>query len=150
MAQPQVWFFLQEDCPISRYYGPEMQRICREHSEVRCVAVFVNRALSDGDAVRKAIAMGLQRVEVRVDRDRALVRHAEVRTTPEAAVFSPGGRLVYRGRIDNYFFGWGQRRGVVTAHDLRDALALVSHGGTYPQPWPKAIGCSIDNLGDRP
>jgi len=30
---PQVWFFLQEECPISKCYGPEIERICGQYAD---------------------------------------------------------------------------------------------------------------------
>ncbi len=144
--KPQVWFFLQEECPISKYYAPEIGRICREYVGAQCTAVLVNPLLSNEEARRKVRAMGLE-LEVRVDRDLAWVKRSGATVTPEVAVLDGTGNVFYRGRINDYFFGWGKRRGQVSAHDLREALDALFHQETYPAPWPSAVGCFIENGG---
>lgn len=42
--------------------------------------------------------------------------------TPEAAVFLPTGKLLYRGRIDNRYVRFDQERATPTQRDLKEAI----------------------------
>jgi hypothetical protein len=64
--------------------------------------------------------------------------------TPEAAVIARGGRLVYRGRIDDWYAAPGKKRQRVTRQDLRDALDSVAKGKRVKEKETKAIGCFIE------
>ena len=140
-----VWFFLLEDCAASRYYRPEIQRICDEFSVqgIRCTVIYETQSLSD------AAAQQLTPGDVRVDRGHRLAHQSGATVTPEAVVFDAKGRIVYRGRINDYFSGWGQRRGTVTEHSLRHALTALLRGQPIAQPWPAAVGCYIETLGEK-
>jgi hypothetical protein len=54
--------------------------------------------------------------------------------------------LVYLGRIDNRYVGFGKRREQVTAHDLRDALEAVLAGRPVPRRRTEAVGCDIPDI----
>ena len=47
---------------------------------------------------------------VLLDRKHELVKACGATVTPETAVLSPQGKLLYRGRIDDRFARWGQMR----------------------------------------
>src|SRR5215471_17528643 len=74
------------------------------------------------------------------------VERAGATTAPEAAVFSPSGELLYRGRIDDQYAGLGKRRSVVTSHDLRDALEAILAGKPVTPSRTEAIGCPIPDV----
>lgn len=146
----EIWFFLLEDCAVSRYYVPEIARICEEGkgAGMHCTVWLVNESLSDRQATEAATGMGLARVEVRVDRGQEHVRRSGATVTPEAAVYTADGRLAYRGRIDDTFFGWGRRRGAVTERNLRDAVKAALDGAVVAGPWPEPVGCYIEKRGE--
>ena len=81
-----------------------------------------------------------------VDRKHALVTAAEATITPEVAVFSPAGKLVYQGRINDLYTGFGDRRNAASEHNLRDALEAVLAGKEVATPRTKAVGCLIEPL----
>ena len=62
-----------------------------------------------------------------------LVKTAGATITPEAAVFDPHGRLLYRGRIDDRYVSLGLERPVATRHDLDEALTDIV-AGKAPAP----------------
>src|SRR5258708_33881879 len=65
------------------------------------------------------------------DPKHSLVKYAGATITPEAAVLA-GGRLVYRGRIDDRYVELGVERPTPTRHDLADALAAGDAGPPAP------------------
>ena len=66
-----------------------------------------------------------------------------ISTTPEAAVLSPGGELLYLGRIDNRLEDFGKQRVRVSAFDLRDTLEAILNGRAVPHARTRALGCAI-------
>jgi hypothetical protein len=72
-----------------------------------------------------------------------LVRRAEATVTPEVAVFTPGGKLVYLGRIDDWYVDIGKRRAAPTQRYLRQALDEVLQGKKVAIPEVHPVGCSI-------
>ena len=72
----------------------------------------------------------------------ALVKFTSATVTPEAAVVA-GGRVVYRGRIDDRYVDLGVERPSPTVHDLADALAAISPASRSPHATTQAVGCFI-------
>ena len=68
------------------------------------------------------------------------------KVTPEAVVVDSTGKIVYRGRINNFYEDFGKPRRVVTEHDLRDALKAVLAGKPAPKPRGECVGCFIPKL----
>jgi peroxiredoxin len=139
-----VLFFVAPECPGSNGYVPEMNRIEDAYAK-RGVLVYAVQADS---SVSPALATSYARdfryeFPMLLDPGHALVRLAGATVTPQAAVLSSEGRVLYLGRIDNRVEDFGKRRTQVTSLDLRDALDAVLAGKPVAQPRTKSIGCSI-------
>ena len=52
-------------------------------------------------------------------------------------MFDAKGRLVYRGRIDNLYAGFGKKRFKPTKRDLRDTLDACSPASAWPSGLPR-------------
>lgn len=139
-----VLVFIATDCPISNAYAPELRRIetgCTARN-VAFVLVYSEPDLTRENARRHAKEYGYACPWV-LDPTRRLARRAGATVTPEAAVFAPDGRLLYRGRIDDAYVGYGKRRFRATRHDLRDVLDAVSSGRPMRLRTTMAVGCFI-------
>lgn len=139
-----VLVFLAHDCPISNALVPEINRIATAYGArgVAFFLVYAERDLGDKAAAAHAREYALT-APVTVDREGVLAERAGAKVTPEAAVFSRAGAVVYRGRINDLFAGYGQKRGEPTSHDLRVALDAVLAGKAPPVATTPAIGCFI-------
>ncbi len=139
-----VLVFIARDCPISNAYAPELQRIYARYAprKIGVALVYPEADLSLADARKHAREFGYA-CPVFLDPSHRWARKAGATVTPEAAVFSPQGKLLYRGRIDDLFVGWGKRRPQATRHDLRDALDAILSGKPVPTSKTTAIGCFI-------
>ena len=141
-------FFVTADCPISNRFAPEIERLCHDF-EKRGVAFFIVHA----DPQIKAAAAAAHAREygfscpVLLDREHDLVKLCGATVTPETAVLSPQGKLLYRGRIDDRFARWGQMRAEPQQRDLRLALDAVCAGQPVRVARTKAIGCYIEETG---
>ena len=144
-AKAVVLVFVRTDCPISNRYAPELQRLSREFSprgvSFRMVYPDPGETLESASKHAKEYALP---GSVLLDPRHALVKLAGVRTTPEAAVFAPGKRLVYHGRIDNLYVSFGKSRNAATTHDVEAALQAVLDGKPLSRASEPAIGCAIE------
>lgn len=139
-----VLFFVSTDCPLSNNYVPELNRI-RQAYEPRGVAFYAVQ----GDAtvaaatVRKHVQDFGYTFPYLFDPQESLAAFTGATTTPEAAVLSPQGAVLYLGRIDNRLEDFGKQRTRITEFDLRDSLDAVLNGKPVPHPRTRALGCSI-------
>ena len=142
-----VLVFVRTDCPISNRYAPEIQRICREFSprKVRFWMVYPDRTESP-ENIRKHLADYAFPGEALRDPKKELVKLAQVRVTPEVAVFLAGPKLVYHGRIDDRVVDFGKARGEAGTHDLEAVLTALLEGKAVPREKTKAVGCYISDL----
>jgi peroxiredoxin len=139
-----VLFFLTTDCPLSNNYVPELNHLSGTYSSrgVAFYAVQGDASISDDD-VRKHAHDFAYTFPYLFDPKESLATETGATTTPEAAVLSPAGHLLYLGRIDNRLEDFGKQRVQITEFDLRDALDAVLAGKPVAQARTKPIGCAI-------
>jgi len=148
---PQLFFFVTTECPISNGYAPEMIRIARDYESkgVHTTFVYSDPDVTEQMAKKHAIDYGLAEVGnvVTDPTHETFTRRFGATLTPEAAVVvaddPPKLQVVYLGRIDDLYVGFGKRRNEPTVRDLRNALDAVLAGKPVLPPGGKAIGCSI-------
>ena len=140
-----VFLFTSTDCPISNRYAPEVQRVVSEFAGKGVVfrLVYPNPA-DEAAAIREHISAFSYAGAMEALRDpaHALVKFIRATVTPEVAVVA-GGRVVYRGRLDDRYVDLGVERPAPTQHDLADALAAVVAGKRVPHAMTQAVGCFI-------
>ncbi len=139
-----VFLFLGTDCPLSNRYAPELSRLFSEYSARGVVfyAVHSDPSVGAGDVQKHARDFHYP-FPVLVDATQTLARQTGAAATPEVAVVSPAGKLLYRGRIDDRVADFGKNRQRPARQDLRLALSEILDGKPVAQPITKAIGCAI-------
>jgi hypothetical protein len=146
-ARLVVLVFVQTDCPLSNRYAPEVQRLQEKFSPQGVAFWLVYPDASEtADAVRRHLEDYGYRTSAARDPGHVLVRKAKARVTPEAAVFAPGERLVYHGRIDDRYPELGRARAKASSHDLEAALEAALAGRPLPTEGAPAVGCFIADL----
>jgi len=140
-----VIFFTTTDCPLSNNYVPEMNRIQKAYAGrgVAFYAVQADTTIPDAEVRRHTRDFGFS-FPVLFDPEHLLVRMTGATVTPEVALLSGAGDVVYLGRIDNRNEDLGKSRTVTTEFDLRDALDAVLAGRPVARPHTTAIGCGIN------
>jgi Redoxin len=139
-----ILFFLLPDCPVSNSYAPEIKRICADY-EKKKIGAFIVHADPDvtlDQAKKHAKEYGYV-CPVLLDPTHVLVKKAGVTMAPEVALLAPDGKVLYRGRIDDWYVGYGKRRGEPTERDLRIAVESVLKGEPVATPTTKVIGCYL-------
>ena len=142
-----LFFFVASDCPVSNSYVPEMNRIAQEYA---ARGVFTLAVLPESEISLEAAKTYAREYHfafpVLLDRSQDLVRLAGATVTPEAAILSPTGKVLYRGRIDNRLADFGSQRRSATEHDTRAALEAVVAGHLPAVQFTRSIGCAITML----
>lgn len=142
-----VLIFARTDCPISNRYAPEVRRLYAEFAQkgVEFYLVFPDRDESAA-TIRGHLDEYDYPLEALRDVEHDLVERTGASITPEVAVFTPGGEMVYRGRIDNRYVDFGRARAKATRHDLQLALDAVLEGQVVDNSRTRAVGCFIADL----
>jgi thiol-disulfide isomerase/thioredoxin len=139
-----VLLFVTTDCPLSNGYVPELNRLERAYARQGIVFYAVQGdATVATEEVRRHVKEFGYAFPYLLDPQESLATYTGATTTPEAAVLSPSGELLYLGRIDNRLEDYGKRRVQVTEFDLRDALDAVVNGKAVPHSRTKPFGCAI-------
>jgi thiol-disulfide isomerase/thioredoxin len=148
----RVFVFLSTECPISRSYLPELNRLAKEwaggDSRVELFGVS-----SDATVARTTVAKQFEdefKVAFPVLHDSAslLARVFQPTRVPEAFVLDADGRLVYRGAIDNAWEDIGRRRPRAEKTFLADAVRAVVAGQPVAVTQTKAAGCVFESRGE--
>lgn len=141
-----ILFFVTNDCPISNSYAPEIQRLCGAYTSrgVSCTLVYSDLTLDDA-AIRKHHADFGYPATIPAVRDAGhkIAKATGATITPEAVIVDRNGKVLYRGRIDNFWVALGKPRREATEHDLRQVLDQVLAGKPVTNPETKPIGCYI-------
>jgi peroxiredoxin len=143
-----VYVFLADTCPISQAVTLPLRQLHGQYAAqgVQFVGVFpaadIDAVKIDKFAKTYQIPFALQ-----ADPGRTLTRRWHATVTPEAVVVAADGRhVLYQGRIDDSYASLGQRRTVVTHHELADALAAVVADKLVAVPKTEPVGCFIESL----
>jgi peroxiredoxin len=142
-----VLFFVTVDCPVANSYVPEMNRIAASYA-AKGVAVYgVQAETSVGEAAVARYSDEFRYTfPLLLDPGQTLVKLVNATVTPQAAVVTPAGKVLYIGRIDNRVEDFGKTRFQATRADLREALdAVISNRPVLPST-TKSVGCAINRL----
>lgn len=140
--KPLVLVFMSVECPIANKYVPTLKRLAEEQKHARLVLVYPNTD-ETANAIEKHVRDYGLGMEVWRDTRHALVRMTGARVTPEAVVMVEGGKIIYRGRIDDRFEDWGKSRPAARKEDLREVLEMVGKGEKVEARQTEAVGCYI-------
>ncbi len=144
-ATYNVYLFLLEDCKITQAYTDELQKLYRQFSNdsIHFTGLFPNPVSQDATMQAFAEKHALPFVCTR-EGAYELAKRFGVAVTPEVVVYdSTHQAVIYQGRIDNLFERVGQRRRVVTSHELESALSCIEQNKPVKPSRTKAVGCFL-------
>ena len=139
-----VLYFVTIDCPVGNSYVPEMNRL-REAYAARGVAFYAVQAdpgVAEAEVVRYARDYHYS-FPLLLDPAQTLVRHTTAKVTPQTAVLSPEGKVLYLGPVDNRVEDFGRQRPRATESYVRQVLDAVLSGKAIAGATRKSIGCAI-------
>jgi len=137
-------YFITVDCPVGNSYVPEMNRLREAYAGrgVGFYAVQADPTVAEATAAKYAREYGYT-FPLLLDASQVLVRHVNATVTPQTAVLSPEGRVLYLGPVDNRVEDFGKQRPQATEKYVRDALDAVLNGKPVNVASHKSIGCAI-------
>jgi thiol-disulfide isomerase/thioredoxin len=140
-----VLIYVRTDCPVSNRYAPTIKALGQKYAgEAVFVLVYPDKTETPA-AIEKHLKDYGYSFEPLRDPQHQLVTIGKVGITPEAAVFTAHGDLVYHGRIDNWYKDFGRARPAPTTHELDEAVKSALNGGTAPAS-VGGVGCYISDL----
>ena len=140
-----VLFFMMTDCPLANGYVPEMNRLrgVYEPRGVTFYAVQSDNTVSEA-VVQKYAEEFAYGFPVLNDPRLTLARFTGAKVTPEVAILSPAGEVLYLGRIDNKVEDITRPRYAATEPELRNAIEAVLAGKAPKELRTRAVGCAIN------
>jgi peroxiredoxin len=137
-----VVLFLGTQCPINNAYLPILADVHKAYADkgVQFLAVNANRHDTPADVAKHARDNKIP-FPVLKDPGNAVADQLRAERTPEAIVIA-GGKIVYRGRIDDRI-GYRHRRDRANRPDLTAALDEVLDGKPVSVPTTEVEGCFI-------
>jgi hypothetical protein len=136
---------LSPDCPMSVNYTKTLNEIQLQFgNSIQVMGILPGKTYKDSNILDFAAAYRLQ-FPLYVDKKMHLSRQLKGEVTPEVFLLDAQGQLVYRGAIDNWLAGIGQKRQKPTEHYLLDAINQSLLGLAVSIPYVKAQGCILND-----
>ncbi len=139
-------FFVRTDCPISNRYAPAIQKLLERFRGKADFWLVYPDAGETAARIRTHDEEFHLTIPALRDIHRELVKRSHATITPESAVFDSNGRLIYHGRIDNWYEDFGRSRSAPTTHELEDAIRNTLNGNRTIPDHADAVGCYISDL----
>jgi hypothetical protein len=141
-----ILIFVRTDCPISNRYAPTIQRLSAQYSQNASFFLIYPASTESPAQIRKHESDFNYRLPALRDLSHTLVKQSHATITPEAAVFDANHHLIYHGRIDDLYQGFGRARPAPTTHELDDAIRAAISGKPLVSDAAPAVGCYISDL----
>lgn len=141
-----VLIFLRRDCPVSGRYAPSIQQISQQYANTAKFWLVYPDKKETAPDIRKSVEDYGYHLPVLRDPEHSLVKLSHVQITPEVAVFDRKRRLIYDGRIDDWFVDLGRARPSPTTHELEEAIRAAAAGQTVTKNEVRGVGCYISDL----
>lgn len=141
-----VFVFLSSECPISRQYVPELNRLA---SVAEAGRIPFYGVLSDPTLTRQAAVKFVDEFRIAFpvlfDASGELAERFGPQHVPEAFLVDAVDTLRYRGRIDDLYAEVGKRRAEPTSRDLRDAMTALIEKRPIATAKTDAVGCPFQS-----
>jgi len=141
-----VLIFVRTDCPISNRYAPLLQQLNETYfSKAKFWLVYPDKKTTASE-ISEHLKQYRYAMSPLRDPDHELVKLASAKITPETAVFDAQRRMLYHGRIDNWYEDPSRSRPAATTHELQSTLDAAISGKPVPLANAPAVGCYISDL----
>lgn len=139
-----VFVFVKDDCPISNAYVPEINLFHSKYKDKGIVSFLVYPTFG---VTKESVLSHKKEYSIRLpqvaDSQQKFAKHLEAKVTPEAFLVSTKGEVLYRGRIDDLYAGYGKKRVKANRKDLVLATELLLNGKRPDAAKTKPYGCFI-------
>lgn len=140
-----VYLFLLEDCMITKAQTGYLDTLYRQYQcdSIQFQGYFPNKVSKPG-----AVADFVEKYQLpfpcTTEGAAKKAKRFGITITPEVVLYNETrDSVLYQGRINNLYERIGQRRSVVTSHELAAALYAVQRHKPVPIPRTNAVGCYL-------
>lgn len=133
-----VIVFLSAQCPVVKGYNARINQIADDYRAKGINFIGINSNSTESLEWVKSHAAENYKFPMLIDKGNVLADEFGASVTPEIYVFDAGGKLVYKGAVDNDKSGAN-----VTNNYLRDALDSTLEGKAVAKTSANAFGCTI-------
>ncbi len=136
---------MAHDCPICQQYTGKFRALSSMNKELKVIGI----APSEGETketVQAFVTKYKFDFPILLDSEQVLTHVLKGKVTPEVFLFIQNGEMIYRGKIDNWFYELGKYRNVITEHYLDDAISAALDGRAITLNKTEPIGCML-NMG---
>jgi len=140
-----VYVFLGEECSIVQEYTQQINQLHEQYAsdDIQFVGIFPNN-YSTTESMKAFKEKYQLPFSVELDKAHLKVYKFKIKVTPEIVVFDvKNEKVVYQGRIDNTYFGLGQKRTQTTTSELKDVLEAISQNEAANVEFQRATGCFL-------
>jgi AhpC/TSA family len=141
-----VLVFLRRDCPVSSRYAPVIQQIGAKYASNAAFWLVYPDKSDSPQAIRDYLREYGYRLPALRDPAQDLAKLSHVRITPEVAVFDRDHKLIYDGRIDDWYVDLSRARPAATTHELEEAIQSAMAGKMPAKREVRGVGCYISDL----
>ncbi len=140
-----AFVFLSSECPISRQYIPELNRLAKTAGDRKLAfyGVVSDSSVTRADAVNLVDEFHVA-FPVLFVASRELAGLFKPDHVPQAFVVDSQGGVQYAGRIDDLYADIDKRRTEPSRRDLLDAMTSVASGKAVSTPRTQAVGCPFE------
>ena len=144
-TRPAVLVFMNNYCPVSNRYAPELQAFAdlAAEADIDFYGVMSDPTITSEEARQFATEYGID-FPIIFDGSGDLALRLDPLATPEAFVVGTDNQVVYRGRIDDRFASIGILRNTFSSHDLLDVMAGLEAGETIVPYRTMPVGCIFE------
>jgi len=139
-----VVIFLMTECPVANAMLPDLNEMAAHYAPlgIRFYGVFADEQPEDIRRHSKDYRIAFTCL---IDDAAIIASRSGARRVPEAAIFSPDGRSLYCGRIDDRAVKIGRMKPEPAERNLADALDALLAGRELPEPQPATAGCFLSH-----
>lgn len=143
-AKFTVVVFVSTDCPVANAFQPALRDIQSKYKDKHVQFFQVHpTARTTTEKAKKHKKEFRIEAPVVLDPELKIARLLKAKVTPEAFLIDESGKVLYRGRINDLYVGFGKKRRKPRTHDLSDAIENAIAGEPIAVTETKAIGCLI-------
>jgi len=140
-----VVLILLADCPACQSYSLTLNNLAKQFSScgVKFYGVFPGHygTTQEDLEFKKTYKISFPLLR---DPEKKLTSLLHAKVAPEAFLIDSNGKVLYRGRIDDWMYAVGKKRIKINSNDLQNAISESCVGKSVSKPATQAIGCIIE------
>jgi peroxiredoxin len=140
-----VIVFLLSDCPASQSYTTTLNKLSKKYlpEKIKFYGVFPGK-FSTTEELKSFQKIYMISFPLLMDPEMSFSKYMKASIAPSCFVVDSTGKIIYKGRIDDWLYALGKKRQVITENNLDDALKSVSKNLPVKKSETTPIGCILE------